>query len=214
MRRKSRGWSRLTYLAVGCGLLFAALSHARQPVTGASTGDGSQPRSSSREADPARLGRLAFSHFTDHDGLPQNAIQAMSFDHKGYLWVGTQDGAAFYNGRVWAVVNMRTRTATNFVRSMLVTSDDGIWFGRQAGGVSRLKDGAWASFDEKSALPDKRVNALLETRTSEGRQLIWVGTDKGLALLNGNTWTRFDARNGLPDDRVSSLLETKDADGA
>src|SRR5690349_11960737 len=213
MRRKSRGWSRLTYLAVGCGLLFAALSHARQPVTGASTGDGSQPRSSSREADPARLGRLAFSHFTDHDGLPQNAIQAMSFDHKGYLWVGTQDGAAYYNGRVWAVVNMPDRTASNFVRSILVASDDSIWFGRQEGGVSRLKDGNWMSFDERGALPDKRVNALLETRAADGQQLIWIGTDKGLAQLNGNAWRRFDAHHGLPDDRVTSLLETKDENG-
>jgi ligand-binding sensor domain-containing protein len=28
----------------------------------------------------------------------------MAFDSKGYLWVGTQDGAAYYNGRKWIAV--------------------------------------------------------------------------------------------------------------
>ncbi|HEY0320639.1 MAG TPA: response regulator [Pyrinomonadaceae bacterium] len=167
----------------------------------------------SRDADPASVGRVAFSHFTDRDGLPQNAIQAMAFDRKGYLWVGTQDGAAYYNGRVWTVLNMPNRTASNFVRSILIASDESIWFGRQEGGVSRLKGGEWATFDEKSALPDKRVNALLETRTTDGAQVVWVGTDKGLAQLVGDRWTRFDARNGLPDDYVTSLFETKGRDG-
>src|SRR5690349_10205878 len=173
MRRKSRGWLQLTYLTVGFGLLFAALSNARQTTIRAVSSAGRQPTpAASPDFDPAHLGRLAFTHFTDHDGLPQNAIQSMAFDHKGYLWAGTQDGAAVYNGRAWTVVNMPNRTASNFIRSILVASDDSIWFGRQEGGVSRLKDGNWASFDEKSALPDKRVNALLETRSSEGRQLI------------------------------------------
>jgi signal transduction histidine kinase/ligand-binding sensor domain-containing protein/DNA-binding NarL/FixJ family response regulator len=164
--------------------------------------------------DPALAGRVAFNHFTDRDGLPQNAIQAMAFDQKGYLWVGTQDGAAFYNGRVWTVVNMPNRTVSNFVRSILVASDGSIWFGRQEGGVSRLKDGAWTTYDKKNALPDERVNALLETRGSDGAQIIWIGTDRGLAQLAGDQWSRFDSGNGLPDDRVTSLVETKASDGS
>src|SRR5438045_8276194 len=106
MQRKSTGWLQLRYLALGICLLFAALSHGHQSLI-ETTSAGAETRSlTPPEADPAHLGRLAFSHFTDRDGLPQNAIQAMVFDHKGYLWAGTQDGAAFYNGRAWAVVNM------------------------------------------------------------------------------------------------------------
>ncbi len=164
--------------------------------------------------DPVLSGRVGFNHFTDRDGLPQNAIQAMAFDHKGYLWVGTQDGAAFYNGRVWTVVNMPNRTVSNFVRSILVAGDGSIWFGRQEGGVSRLKDGSWTTYEDRSVLPDKRVNALLETRNPDGAQIIWIGTDRGLAQLAGDRWSQFDSRNGLPDDRVTSLVETKAADGS
>ncbi len=164
--------------------------------------------------DPASSGRIAFSHFTDRDGLPQNAIQAMAFDKKGYLWVGSQDGAAYYNGRVWTVVNMPNRTISNFVRSILVAHDESIWFGRQEGGVSRLKDGSWTTFDEKSGLPDKRVNALWETKAADGSSTIWIGTDRGLAQLKNGEVSRTDSRGPLPSARVTSFSETKDGDGS
>ncbi len=195
-------------------LLFGVATCANRATVESVLAVPNAPPAQSRDLDPASAGRVSFSHFTDRDGLPQNAIQAMAFDHKGYLWIGTQDGAAYYNGRAWIVVNMPHRTVSNFVRSILVASDESIWFGRQEGGVSRLKDGNWTTYDEQSGLPDKRVNALLETRTEDGAQVIWVGTDRGLARLVGEQLTRFDARNGLPDDRVTSLVETKGSDGA
>jgi signal transduction histidine kinase/DNA-binding response OmpR family regulator/ligand-binding sensor domain-containing protein/HPt (histidine-containing phosphotransfer) domain-containing protein len=213
MQRKSqKQFRRPCYFALLVVLCCAALYATRAMLEAANAAPKGRP-AEARDVDPVGAGRVAFSHFTDRDGLPQNAIQAMAFDHKGYLWVGTQDGAAYYNGRVWTVLNMPNRTVSNFVRSILVASDESIWFGRQEGGVSRFKNGDWTSFDEKSVLPDKRVNALLETRTADGTQVIWVGTDRGLARLDGDQWTSFDARNGLPDDRVTSLFETKERDG-
>ncbi|HKE55911.1 MAG TPA: response regulator [Pyrinomonadaceae bacterium] len=164
--------------------------------------------------DPASSGRIAFSHFTDRDGLPQNAIQAMAFDKKGYLWVGSQDGAAYYNGRVWTVVNMPNRTISNFVRSILVANDDSIWFGRQEGGVSRLKDGNWTTFDEKSGLPDKRVNTLLETEAADGSATIWIGTDRGLAQFRNGEISRADSHGPLPSEHITSLIKTKNGDGS
>jgi signal transduction histidine kinase/CheY-like chemotaxis protein/ligand-binding sensor domain-containing protein/HPt (histidine-containing phosphotransfer) domain-containing protein len=199
----------VAWLAPLClaSLCAASLCAARATVGPPAPAPRARPDVQS-DSDPVRHGRLAFGNFTDRDGLPQNAIQAMAFDHKGYLWAGTQDGAAFYNGREWAVVNLPNRTASNFVRSILVARDGAIWFGRQEGGVSRLKDGGWTTFDEKGALPDKRVNALLET--GAGASVIWAGTDRGLARLEGGRWTRFDKDDGLPEDRVTSLAETKD----
>lgn len=166
------------------------------------------------QQDPASSGRIAFTHFTDRNGLPQNAIQTMAFDKRGYLWIGSQDGAAYYNGRAWTVVNMPNRTISNFVRAILVADDESIWFGRQEGGVARLKDGNWTTFDEKSGLPDKRVNALLETKSTDGSSIIWIGTDRGLAQLTNGQVSRADHNGPLPAERVTSLVEVKNGDGS
>jgi signal transduction histidine kinase/CheY-like chemotaxis protein/ligand-binding sensor domain-containing protein/HPt (histidine-containing phosphotransfer) domain-containing protein len=171
-----------------------------------------QPQKSA--IDPVSSGRVSFTHFNDRHGLPQNAIQAMAFDKKGYLWIGSQDGAAHYNGRGWTVVNMPNPTISNFVRAILVASDDSIWFGRQEGGVSRLLDGNWTTFDEKSGLPDKRVNALLETSSADGSSTIWIGTDRGLAQLRNGELSRADSNGPFPSERVTSLIESRNGDGS
>src|ERR1051326_494779 len=56
------------------------------------------------------LGRLAVRTFLDKNGLPNNTIRAISFDQRGYLWVGTNDGVAVYNGRKWMPVKFEDRS--------------------------------------------------------------------------------------------------------
>ena len=41
-----------------------------------------------------------------------------SRDALGYLWVGTQDGAARWNGREWLTIDMPDREVSNYVRSL------------------------------------------------------------------------------------------------
>jgi ligand-binding sensor domain-containing protein len=110
---------------------------------------------------------------------------------------------------VWTVVNMPNRTISNFVRSILVANDESIWFGRQEGGVSRLKDGHWTTFDEKSGLPDKRVNALLETEAADGSSTIGIGTDRGLAQFRNGEVSRADSRGPLPGDHITVSSKPK-----
>ena len=133
-------------------------------------------RNPQSEIDVADVGRPAFRIFTDRDGLPQNAITAMAFDRKGYLWIGTKDGVAYYNGRKWTVVDMPDRRVSNTIISMLVALDGSIWFGKQDGVLLRLKNGEWTTFDAKSGLPNYAVKSLLETVSQDGARTLWVGT--------------------------------------
>jgi signal transduction histidine kinase/ligand-binding sensor domain-containing protein/DNA-binding NarL/FixJ family response regulator len=158
--------------------------------------------------DAADVGTPPFRVYTDRDGLPQNSAMAIAFDLNGYLWVGTEDGAACYNGRRWNVVNMPNRSISNYIRTILAASDGSIWFGTDGGGLTKLKDGKWVNYDTDSGLPGNRVWSLLETTTQSGESTLWVGTANGLGRLKDNSWTIFNRESGLPDNRVYSLLET------
>ena len=39
-----------------------------------------------------------FKHITVDEGLPTNVVYSVFIDHGGYLWVGTDQGAAKYDG--------------------------------------------------------------------------------------------------------------------
>ena len=159
----------------------------------------------------AATGRPVFRVTTNRDGLPQNSVQGLVFDRDGYLWAGTQDGAAVYNGRRWMVVNMPSRTQSNFVTSVAADPAGGVWLGTREGGASKYEKGLWTSFDGRTGLPSNGVRAILVS-SAEGAP-VWFATDGGLARLSGNSWRIFTDADGLPSSSTTALLETSNPDG-
>jgi signal transduction histidine kinase/ligand-binding sensor domain-containing protein/DNA-binding NarL/FixJ family response regulator len=165
--------------------------------------------------DVVRLGRPVVRVYNDKDGLPQNSILAMTFDRAGYLWVGTEDGAAYYNGRVWTVVRMPTRTRSNSIGTLLAAADGSLWFGTQGSGLAHLERDQWTTYDTSSGLPSNTIISLLETDHGDAARALWVGTwGGGVARLVDGQWTTFDTTSGLPNDAVASLLESRGSDGS
>ena len=156
------------------------------------------------DVDPLLLSRPSVRTYTERDGLPQATIHAIAFDRDGFLWVGTQDGAARFNGRSWSPVDMPDKALSNFVRSVLAARDGSLWFGREEGGLVRVRDGKATVYDRNEGLPASRVNHVVET--ADGG--IWVATHGGgVARFTGAGF--LPVSEGLPDLRVWRLLERR-----
>ncbi len=203
--------ARLSGLFLVCSLLAGQGFAAPQPVPSSSG-----PAATQAVIDLEDAGNYVFRSFTDRDGLPQNTVTSLAFDTKGYLWVGTQDGAAFYNDRTWTIVNLPTRNQTNYIYTILCAKDGALWFGTNGGGLLCLKDGQWKQFEaQEGKLPGNEIRCLLESTTPDGKQILWIGTsNRGLAKLEGDIWTVYTTENsGLPHNGIISLYETSDPDG-
>jgi signal transduction histidine kinase/CheY-like chemotaxis protein/ligand-binding sensor domain-containing protein len=160
-------------------------------------------------ADWTTLGRLPLRVFTDRDGLPQNAVTAIEFAADGALWIGTKDGAARYNGRVWSSVPMPKGMTSNWINDIVKASDGSLWFATRGGGAARLKDGSWSQFTQGQGLPSTEVICLLESSAITGTPSMLAGTAEGLARFEGERFVAVPLSKGAHSRRVSSLYEAK-----
>lgn len=101
---------------------------------------------------------------------------AVAFDREGYLWVGTQEGAARFDGRTWTRLSMPRPERSNWPLCILGASDGSLWFGTYGDGLHRYHEGKWTSFTPESGFPDGRVNVLAEAPGPSGGSVVWAGT--------------------------------------
>jgi signal transduction histidine kinase/ligand-binding sensor domain-containing protein len=171
------------------------------------------PAAAAAGDDVVDYGRPNIRVFTDKDGLPQNAVNALVFDRAGFLWAGTKDGLARYDGRSWTTVNLPPEAGSNWVQTLLAASDGTMWVGTGGGGLAHLVHGEWGFVKDADGLPGNEIGCLLETRSDDGRAIVWVGTNGGLARIEGSRVYRETPVAGRPDENIAALYETTSPDG-
>lgn len=99
------------------------------------------------------------------------------------LWVGTSAGVHeidLANRNVKQTFTRKDGLANEYVFAIGVDTDGAKWFGTNAGGVSRYRDGEWKTFFPMHGLADYWVYSFAET--ADGK--LWIGTWAGASLLD------------------------------
>ncbi|MFY8273288.1 diguanylate cyclase [Pseudoalteromonas sp. SSDWG2] len=82
------------------------------------------------------------------DGLPHNSINALTQTEDGYIWVGTWEGVARFNGRAFTLFTRGTQTGLpdSGIRSLSVEPrSQAMYVAGSRGGVSVVQHGQWQS---------------------------------------------------------------------
>jgi ligand-binding sensor domain-containing protein/signal transduction histidine kinase len=142
-----------------------------------------------RGLDPKRnLNEFGQQLWLTESGLPQNTVQAITQTRDGYLWIGTQDGLARFNGTAFTVFD-RENTAqfkSNDIRSLLEDSSGTLWIGTSYG-LLRFQGGTFTVLTTAEGLPDNSVAAL--SQAPDGT--IWIATPSGLARYSNNSVAKY-----------------------
>lgn len=160
--------------------------------------------------DPAReLSQFSHEVWLTENGLPQNTVHAVAQTKDGYIWIGTEEGLARFDGIGFTVFDKQNtpELKSNYIRTLLADRLGALWIGT-AEGLVRMLDGKFTLFTTNEGLPSDTIQAVYEDR--EGN--LWVATATGLGLFKSGGLTTFTTRERLISGSIQALFE--DADGA
>lgn len=110
------------------------------------------------------------------DGLPGNTVTAIQQTRDGYLWIGTLNGLARFDGVRFQVFGEGSALPGPRVLSLLAARDGVLWIGTEGAGLVQLRDGKFQSLTRRDGLASDSVTALAEDELGQ----VWIGTPAGL----------------------------------
>ena len=114
------------------------------------------------------------------DGLPSSAVWKLAQDRDGYIWIGTADGLARYDGVDFRVYRHAADNAAslsgNDVTALYIDHRNRLWCGGEDAGLNLLgRDGTFAHFRHASNAPHSLGGDDVWAIGEDGSGAIWVG---------------------------------------
>jgi len=159
------------------------------------------------------LERLRDSAFVTYS-LPNLKSQSMGplhVDSGGRTWIApTQGGLRWLKGEKTGEVTA-DGIANDVVYSLGGTGNDGVWVGRQQGGLTHLRYSGNSftakTYTEADGLAQNRVYAVYRSRDGT----VWSGTlSSGVSELKNGHFTNYATTDGLAANTISSIAEGPD----
>jgi signal transduction histidine kinase/ligand-binding sensor domain-containing protein len=152
------------------------------------------------------FGRYQQFTWTERDGMPRNAVLALATTRDGYLWLGTYEGLARFDGVRFTLFNPSTTTGIGnaHVSALLVGRDGDLWIATFGGGVSRRSGGRFTQYGIRDGLANNFTICLFEDR----RGTLWIGTDGGgVSAFRDGHFTTYTVAQGLPSNFVRRIVD-------
>jgi signal transduction histidine kinase/ligand-binding sensor domain-containing protein len=144
--------------------------------------------------------------WTDRDGLPQSYVQAILQTRDGYLWIGTQEGLARYDGQRFTVFDERNTPGlrNNSVVGLLEAADGTLWVASE-GTLASVRNGVFHT-DPAEPLSGHRTLA----RDAAGDP--WQGRDGALCRLPPAGRACYADKEGLAATTILAIASGGDGE--
>ena len=145
--------------------------------------------------DPRKsLTQYTRTSWTQEHGLPQDTIRAITQTPDGYLWIGTDEGLARFDGYEFAVFNKtRGDLPSNSITALAAAADGALWIGT-SNGLTRYQEGRFRTYTVKDGLPDDAVTSLYEDHAGT----LWIVAGIYLSRFEEGKFTNFAPGAELP----------------
>ena len=110
-------------------------------------------------------------------GLPQNKVTAVVQTRDGYLWVGTYNGLARFDGIRFTVFdeNNTPELRSGRITSLSETSDGTLWIGMESGDVLQYKDGRFCAVRVRVNWSGVKISSIVSDEVGD----VWLMNENG-----------------------------------
>lgn len=152
--------------------------------------------------------KLRFDIFTQEEGLPNNQIQCIYQDSKGWMWIGTSQGLSRFDG--YSFLNFLPETGDslslsgNLIRVIKEDRSGNLLIGTENGGLNifnREKENFQHPFEQMDAFRGKDISVNDIIVDAEGRS--WLATDNNVLIYD--TTGHIQALQPEPSENALSL---------
>jgi signal transduction histidine kinase/ligand-binding sensor domain-containing protein len=148
------------------------------------------------------------SVWTQQQGLPQDTIRAIAQTTDGYLWLGTDDGLARFDGYDFAVFNKSAGILpSNSITALAAAPDGTLWIGT-AEGLAHCRGKHFETFTVRQGLADNTISSLFVDRAGD----LWIVDGVNLSRYANGKFTNFEPGPELPVTSFRAV--TQDRSGA
>jgi signal transduction histidine kinase/ligand-binding sensor domain-containing protein len=143
--------------------------------------------------------------WTQELGLPQDTVHAIAQTADGYLWLGTDEGLARYDGYDFVVFDsVNSAIPADAVTALAATPDGSLWIGTAAG-LARFKSGQFRTYTLKDGLPDSGILRL----GVDSSGALWIVAGVSLSRFQDGKFTNFEPGPRMPVAPVRAVCEDR-----
>jgi ligand-binding sensor domain-containing protein len=139
----------------------------------------------------SRLQWSAYRRFSSSDGLPGATVNALTQDKDGFIYVGTENGLAQFDGNAWHKIALPPNNAV--ILKLVALDDASVWIGTDNDGLFRYARGVATA----QALPTGATEKDMEALVAAGKNTTYVGTSRSLYRCDPHACAEIKAGRGL-----------------
>jgi len=123
----------------------------------------------------------------------QNTTLTIIQTEDGYLWFGPRTGLERFNGTESTILSSSSLKHAPISMLLEDKKERELWIASLGSGLIRYNAGQSRSYTTQDGLPSNYLRALAQ----DSRGNLWIGTDKGLAILKDGRISHYAVRNNF-----------------
>jgi ligand-binding sensor domain-containing protein/signal transduction histidine kinase len=148
---------------------------------------------------------LHFHSWLKEQGLPQSPARALIQTREGYIWIGSDDGLARFDGLHFTAFGSQEGIKSGPVSALLEDDHGALWIGSTDHGLSCWKDNQVTTLSTRDGLPSDSITAMAEDPAGH----LWIGTDAGLMTFQNGQLSPLKSADSFKGRRITALLKDR-----